>query len=299
MWSDAVDAILGGDQAVALALRTPAGGVTLTPLTNFALRDRDAGTLSALNSSVGLWRKLARVRDDPRLAVAYHSRAHSATDRPEYVLVQGTASLAPLDPKAIRAEWERAAGPIDTGVWGRWMRVYYDRVALVVDVERIVVWPDLMCLGEPEVVGSALPEDPPPQAPPKKGTGPRIDHRRAARRAASLPHVLAGWTGSDGFPVVVPVHAGAASDAGFAVTAPAGLPAGGRRAGLLAHRFERYAIGQEQRIHTGWLQDGVYAPHTESGYLLPESKLLFRLGSGVVTRRGYREASKAGTLVRP
>ena len=295
MWPDHVDEILGGDQAVALGVLTPARGVSLAPLTNFRARDREAGTLRALNSSVGLWRKLKRIRDAPQVAVAYHSRAHSETARQEYVLVQGTATLEPMTPEDIRAEWEAAAGPIDTGLWRRWQRVYYERMTIAIDVERIVVWPDLMCRGDREVLGAPLPqEDPAPQSPPKKGTGPRVKHERAARRASGLPHVLAGWAGADGFPFVVPVHVGAVSDAGFALDAPAGLPPGGRRAGLLAHRFERWAIGQEQRIHTGWLEDGVYAPHTESGYKLPKSKLLFRLGSGAVTRRGQREAVNAG-----
>ena len=40
-----------------------------------------------------------------------------------------------------------------------------------------------------------------------KGTGPRIDHRRAARRAARLPDTLLGWVGADGFPLVTPVSA--------------------------------------------------------------------------------------------
>ena len=61
MWPDTIDEILGGDQAVALAHVTPAEGVVLTPVTNFALRDREAGTV-AVNSSVGMWRKLDRIQ---------------------------------------------------------------------------------------------------------------------------------------------------------------------------------------------------------------------------------------------
>src|SRR3954447_8035626 len=98
MWPDHVDEILGGDQVVALAYTTPANGVILTPLTNFGLRDRENGTLSAVNSSVAAWRKLDRIRKSPKIALAYHTRAHGFSDRPEYVLVQGTASLAPPHP---------------------------------------------------------------------------------------------------------------------------------------------------------------------------------------------------------
>src|SRR3954470_14277950 len=94
-WPDNVDEILAGDQVVALAYCTPASGVVLTPLTNFGLRDRAAGTLTAVNSSVGVYRKLERIRANPRIALAYHTRTHGFTDRPEYLLVQGTAPLRP------------------------------------------------------------------------------------------------------------------------------------------------------------------------------------------------------------
>ena len=46
MWSEVDDEILGGDLAVALAYVTLAGGVVLTPVSPFGLRDRDAGTVA-------------------------------------------------------------------------------------------------------------------------------------------------------------------------------------------------------------------------------------------------------------
>ena len=80
-WPDAVDEILGGDQALVFAYATPARGVVLTPVTNFALRDRDAGTLSAVNSSVGAWKKLERLQRNPRVAVGARARARAPTRR--------------------------------------------------------------------------------------------------------------------------------------------------------------------------------------------------------------------------
>src|SRR5213596_4311180 len=59
-WPDTIDDIFGGDCVVTLGYVTPASSVVLTPLTNFALRDRSAGTLTVLNSSVGVWKKLER-----------------------------------------------------------------------------------------------------------------------------------------------------------------------------------------------------------------------------------------------
>ena len=304
-WPEAVDEVLGGDQALAFAHVTPARGVVLTPLTNTGLRDRAAGAAEPVSSSVGMWRKLERVRAEPRVALAYHAREHGFADRPEYVLVQGTASLSPLEDRGWverhREAWERFSGSRDVGpLWERWLRAYHWRVGISLVVERVSVWPDLACRGEVEVHGTPRPAAPPaPQRPPAKGTAPRIRHHRAARRAARRPHVLLGWVGTDGFPVVVPVDVAGAEAHGIQLTAPPGLvPPGGRRAGLLAHSFARYTAGQHQHRHTGWLQaDGdriLYAPHTESGYHLPESMTLYRLGAGLVTRRGLRAARRAG-----
>jgi hypothetical protein len=297
-WPDAVDEILGGDQVVALAYATPASGVVVTPMTNFAVRDRHAGTVTATNTSVGTWKKLDRIRRDPHVALAYHTRAHGFSARPEYVLVQGRASLTPPDPdypRSILENWERFGGEREVGpFWEWWLRAWHTRVGIEIAVERVVVWPVLTCRGTPAVYGAPLPPEPPQaQRPPAHGTGPRVNRRRAAKRAAKLPNVLLGWVGADRFPVVVPVAVEGAEERGIVLDAPEGLvPPGGRRAGLTAHWFARYTFGQRLRKHTGWLEADlearrvVYAPHTETGYTLPRSKLLFRLAAGFVTRRG-------------
>jgi hypothetical protein len=242
------------------------------------------------------------------VAVAYHTREHGFSDRPEYVLLQGRASLSPVEDRgwvANHAEnWERFSGPHDDGWIGeRWLRAYYWRVGVTIAVERVTVWPDLACRGQSTVHGSPVPDSPAePQSPPAKGAGPRVDHHRAARRARRLPNVLLGWVGADGFPVVVPVIVAGTDELGIVLEVPSGveLPLGGRRAGMTAHSFTRYTWGQRQRIHTGWLeavpgeQRVIYAPHTQTGYWLPKSRLLFRIGSGFVTRRGLRRARRAG-----
>src|SRR5215210_6415412 len=112
-WPDSADEILGGDQVVALASVTPARGAVLTPLTNFGARDREAGTLTAVNTSVGVWKKLARMRRNPKVALAYHTRTHGFSDRPEYVLVQGRATLLPPVedfPAKLGDAWDRFGG---------------------------------------------------------------------------------------------------------------------------------------------------------------------------------------------
>jgi hypothetical protein len=306
MWSQQVDEILGGDQVVGFAYVTPAKGVVVTPVTNFGLRDRRAETLSSINSSVGVFKKLERIRRNPNVALAFHTRDRSFTDRPEYVLVQGRASLAephPDYPRSIRAAWERFGGPVEVGpVWNWWLRVYNTRVAVTVAIERMMVWPDLRCSGRCEVLGLPLGREPSPQSPPEKGTGPRIDHERAAQRALRLPHKLLGWVDGEGFPLVVPVEVAGAEEGGIVLDMPSGVaPHGGRRAGLIAHWFARYTAGQDQRKHTGWMEVRsdrrvVYAPHTEKGYRLPSSMFAYRLSAGAVTRRGLRGARRAGIV---
>src|SRR5829696_7704228 len=68
-WPDSVDEILVGDDVVMLGYLTPATGVVLTPVTNFAVRDRRAGTFT-VNSSIGAWKKLERIRRRPEVRKA-------------------------------------------------------------------------------------------------------------------------------------------------------------------------------------------------------------------------------------
>ena len=302
-WPESVDPVVDRDHVVMLAYATPARGAVLLPVTNFGIRDREAGTIT-VNSSVGAWKKLERMRRDPHVALAFHTRRHAAHDRGDYVLVQGTASLSepiPDYPTTVIDNWERVEPWRDLNpLVKRWLRVYGMRVAIEVRAERVVVWPGLRCEGPPEVHGAPLPEDPAPQSPPRKGTGPRIDHGRAARRARRLPDVLLGWIGSDRFPFVVPVRVGGADDGGILLDAAPGLvPPGGRRAGLTAHSFSRNVVGQSQRKHTGWLEAGddgrlVYAPHTDSSYRFPPSRALFHLVAGGGTRLWAHRARRAG-----
>jgi hypothetical protein len=60
-WPDAIDQVLDGDHVVMLAYAIPANLVVLLPLTNFGVRNREAGTVT-VNSSVGVWTKLDAIR---------------------------------------------------------------------------------------------------------------------------------------------------------------------------------------------------------------------------------------------
>jgi hypothetical protein len=300
MWADVEDTIIGGDLTAALAYTTPAGGAVCTPVAPIGLRDRQAGTVS-FTTSLGFGRKLERIERDPRVALAYHAREHGFAAEPRFVLVQGQASYdAHPDPDVlagvVRPASERFMGPPRTGAfWDRWLSAYYaDRVLVTVRVERVVSWPALDCAGEPTVAGGARPSTAPePQRPPRGGTAPRVDAARAARRLRALPHVLVAYVDADGFPMVAPVGVGADGPGGIELAGP--LPAGGRRAGLLGHRYEAKLVGLEARQHTGWLEDGRYAPHPESGFRAPANKTLLLLANGYMARRGLKRAqARAG-----
>lgn len=299
-----------GDFTVAVATVTPARGVVITPMTNIGLGDRERGTVT-VTTTLGLWRKLERIERNPRVAIAFHTRQASASERPEYVLLQGKAAFSWTPDRAwlesIGESWERLLEPRAMGpLWDRWLHVFHwERVGVETTPERVVVWSDLRCAGAPEAHGAPLPSGPEPQRPPARGTGPRVNAKRAAARAKRFDHVLLGWVGADGLPVVVSASVGPADERGIRLELPAGLvPPGGRRAGLCAHSFSEHLVVETQRIYTGWLTaeaDGgvLYAPHTEQGFRLPKPDFARRLGIGLVTRRGYRRARRAGLLAGP
>ena len=299
MWSDSDDAIIGGDLTAALAYPTPAGGAVLTPVSPIGLRDRAARTI-AFTTSLGFGRKLDRISANPRVALAFHAREHGFASEPRFVIVQGTARY---DAKPDREVLEERVRPASTrfmgaprmgAFWRRWLSAYYeDRVLVTVQVQRVLSWPDLACAGEPAVTGEPRPaQDPPPQASPKNGTAPRVDVPRAARRVAKLPHLLLGWIGADALPMIAPVRLEDPSPEGLHLSGP--LPAGGRRAGLLAHRYGPQLVGLELRQYTGWLHDGSYAPHTERGFRAPANKTVVLLANGLMARRGLKQARALG-----
>ena len=211
----------------------------LTPVTNFALRDREAGTV-AVNSSVGMWKKLERIRQNPNVAVAFHTREHAATDRPEYVLVQGRASLSSLEDRdgwleAMGDNWERFGGqPRDVG----------PSVGLV--AERVSLAGEHRDRGRARgrLAGPGLRREPrgargaaarpshrnrnahPPEGPVRAST---TRGRRGGLR--SLPHVLLGWVGADGLPMVVPVDVAGAEERGIVAGGARGTDSPGRPAG--------------------------------------------------------------------
>ena len=234
-WDDELDAIFAGDLTAGLGYRTPAAGVVVQAVAPIGLRDREKGTLG-FTTSFGFSKKLDRIAADPRVAMAFHAREHGTATGTRYVLVQGTARVIdkPSDAQRamVRAHATARLGPVAEGFfWDRWLREYYvSRVPVEVSVTRIVTWPTLDAAGAPDAVaGEPLPAQPAePQRPPRNGSGPRIDVARATRRLRATAHILLGYAGADGAPVVVPVELAPTTTA----ASRSGAPLRCRRAGV-------------------------------------------------------------------
>jgi hypothetical protein len=303
-WPDEIDDIISGDLTAGLAFVTPAGGAVITGVSPVGLRDREAGTVT-FTTSLGFGKKIDRIRRDPRVALAYHAREHGFSTRPDFVLVQGRASIVTEpDPEFIEHTLapaaERFMGKQKRGrFWDRWLQEYYqDRVPVTVQIERVAAWPDLTCKGPPRIFGAPAPAAPPSQEEPAKGTGPRVPADKAAQKLAALPHQLLAWVGGDGFPDVAPVDVGAAGPQGIALSSNRQLPSGARRAGLLGHSYNAQLIGLTSLTHTGWLTtegagSGLYAPHTTAGFRAPPNKTVMLLANGFLAKRGLRKARAA------
>jgi hypothetical protein len=304
-WPPEVCEILGGDLTVGIGMPTRMGGVSLSTVTTLGMHDPTDGTVS-FTTSLGFGRKLERIADDPRIAVAYHTRQHGRSERPGYVLVQGHASVVVPDDRR-RAEVEERAGSFLGQVasgwfWDRWLRVYYhDRVLVDVSVERLLWWPDGDTAQEPELLGGPLPvPDVPPQTPPKDATTARVPLRKVARKARKLPHQLIGVVQADGMPVLLPVRAIGTSQDALRIEARSPLlPQGERRAGYLAHDFRPGLIGLDNATHTGWLRVGadrqaLWTPHSRHAFTAPPNKTVLLLANGFLARRGYKQAIEQG-----
>ena len=212
-WPDDVDEVIHGDLTAGVAWTTPAGGCVITAVAPCGLRDREAGTVT-FTTSLGFGKKLNRIRKDPRVALSYHARDHGHASGDQLVLVQGTARIVEqpdrdwLENVLTPAATRHLGAPRRGFFWDRWLQEYYaDRVPVHVDVERIVVWPDLAGAGEPAVYGAPLPAgDPAPQDAPAKGTGPRVDARQGRREAALPPPSAARVPRRGRLPVRRPVR---------------------------------------------------------------------------------------------
>ena len=304
VWPEYVTDILGNEHCAALAYRTPAAGVAMTPVVTMGACDADAGTVGT-TTSFGAWKKLVRLQADDRAALVYHTRHLSGVGHPHLVVVQGRAAF-PERPgdwmtPAAEAEPDKFMHPRRRGRVRDWIgHEYYDlRVPITITAHRVVVFERDDATEPSAVLGAPMPPPPAPQDPPAKGTGPRVPRKKWEKRFDASRHHLVGYTDVEGFPMVHRVQPHIEGES-LHFTCPA-LPPGGRRAGFLSHWFERHMVGQGSDVFTGWLEvddrgDALYAPHTVGGYAVPPKELAFELGSGLTMKFGYRKATKQGLV---
>ena len=219
---------MGGDHAVMLAYATPARGTVLLPVTNFAVRDREAGTSTAVNSSVGMWKKLERIRRDPHVALAFHTREH-AYDRAPRVRAGAGQGHARRSGAGLPDEHPRALGAHRAVERPRpWLEVVDARLRAPGggrDRRRARGG-----LAGPPLRGRAggarrSATRPARVAAAAEGRHRPADSTTSARRAGlrPCPTCCSAGSGPTGSPMVVPV--------GIAGTEPGGIrPGGGRRA---------------------------------------------------------------------
>jgi hypothetical protein len=305
--SDDIDGILAGDLTIMLAQVTPMHGVVLTPVNNFGW---DPETRSVtLTSDLAAYRKLERLERNPQVSLVFHVREPGRSEGDQYVLLQGRASFSwypnrdELEQLLDHGENELGPNRLGGRFWDWWLAPFFwNRVTIRVTAERLVSFDDSACRGAATVIGTPLPNDlPARQKPPGNGIEPRVGLRRTVRQLTQMPHLLLGWAGSDGYPVVAPVRVAGATPVGIKLSVPGALrPTGQRRAGLTAHQYSDGTLGQRQAVMTGWLaaadESGelTYSPHTKLGYRLPPSRLLFRVLLGAICRIGLARARRAG-----
>src|SRR5215212_5718634 len=80
------------------------------------------------------------------------------------------------------------------------------RIPVWVHVERMTFGPICAARARPRLPATRAGRPPEPQAAPAKGTAPRGDVSRAAKRLARTPYHLLGYVAADGYATVGPVE---------------------------------------------------------------------------------------------
>ena len=235
-------------------------------------------------SSLGLWKKLDRIRRNPGVAVDL-PRSRPWLHRPPRLRRSSRAERRSGSPTGPGSSRSRRSGtgscvPRKGGLVGR-----------ALDVVLLAAGGDLGgCRagggvsgqrgeGRAGRTGSARPVPAPPQSEPTKGTGPRVQTAKAGggRRAASA-HAARLARGRR------PARGGSGRGRGrrsrpaIRLQVPAGsVPAGGRRAGLTAHRFWREWSGRSSASTPAGSPPTAMARrtmrrHTRAGYRMPRVK---------------------------
>jgi hypothetical protein len=246
---------------------TRAGAPVTVPTTPYVGAD---GTLDV---STGLTypAKAERARRNPKVALLFADPAGTGTSGQPVVLIQGHAAVRDADLQANTDRYARvAAEKLPASVEGqpkailRRMVFYYARIWIEITPVRIQWWADRSLSAPAELwemdPGLPLPESDPAPAgrQPPAWLKPPEDWRVVAAHALrSLPFADLTAVAADGYPVSVPVTAGALEGDVVALTAGPGapeLPAG--PACLTVHDHDERFTTQENHTLVGSLAAG-------------------------------------------
>ncbi len=246
---------------------TRAGAPVTVPTTPYV------GPLGTLDVSTGLTypAKAERARRNPKVALLFADPAGTGTSDAPVVLVQGHAAVRDADLQANTDRYTRlSVEKLPASVEGqpkailRRMVFYYARIWIEITPVRIQRWADRTLSGPPEVWegdgGLPLPESDPAPAgrqPPAWLKPPERWREVAAQALRSLPFADLTAVGTDGYPICVPVTAGALEGDIVRLTAGSGapeLPAG--PACLTVHGHDERFTTQENHTLVGSIAHG-------------------------------------------
>jgi hypothetical protein len=246
---------------------TRAGAPVTVPTTPYV------GPRGTLDVSTGLTypAKAERARRNPKVALLFADTIGPGTADAPVVLVQGHAAVRDADLQANTDRYARVSvEKLPAAVEGqpkallRRMVFYYARIWIEITPQRISTWPDRSLSGPAEVWQAPseepLPEsDPAPSGrqPPAWLEPPQHWQELAARALREMPFADLTVVGADGFPICVPVTAGALEGQEVGLQAGPGapeLPAG--PACLTVHWHDEHFTAQENHTLVGSLARG-------------------------------------------
>jgi hypothetical protein len=282
---------------------TRAGAPVTVPTTPYL----GVGTLDV---STGLTypAKAERARRNPKVALLFADPIGVGSGEPAVVLVQGHAAVRDADLQANTDRYVRqsmsklpAASKGQPRALLRRLGYYYARIWIEITPLRIRSWPDRQLAQEPQEWRNPAPNPPrsdpePPGGQPPPWLSPPDGWREIAARALSdLPLADLTAVDRDGFPVCVPVTAGALDGEGVSLQVGAGAPElSPGPACLTVHGHDDQFTTQENHTLVGELTSGGDGPRLRVERALADWSLTgnrAQIGIGFL-RKGRRLAPR-------
>jgi hypothetical protein len=234
-----------------------------------------AGTLD-VSTGLSYPAKAERARRNPKVALLFADQIGLGSGQAPVVLVQGHAAVRDADLQANTDRYARLTmKKLPEATKGqpkfllKRMKFYYARIWIEIVPQRVLWWPSRELASEPHVwqadPGRPLPEsDPAPSGrQPSAWLTPPAEWREVAARALrELPLADLTFVDAEGYPVCLPVTAGALADDDVALQLGSGAPQlRGGPACLTIHGHDEPFTMQENHTLVGsLLTDGQSGP---------------------------------------